>query len=74
MIPAATIVYASTVANKATFDAIVTGLGAFTLGLPLDNNETANFLFRLRLIFDKIEKRLLNNASTMPTPTPEMGT
>ena len=67
VIPAATIVYASTVADKSTFDAIATGLGGFALGLPIDDNEAANFLFRLRFVFEGIEKRLL--ATAAPTTT-----
>ena len=51
IIPAATIVYASSVANRTTFEAIATGLGGFALGLALDN-DAANFLFRLRFAFD----------------------
>ena len=58
VIPVATIVYASTVANKSTFNAIATGLGGFALGLPMGDNETANFLFGLRLILEIIEKRV----------------
>ena len=73
VIPAATIVYASTVADKSTFDAIATGLGGFALGLPIDDNEAANFLFRLRFVFEGIEKRLLATAApttTTAAPTP----
>ena len=73
MIPVATIVYASTVANKSTFNAIATGLGGFALGLPLDDNETANFLFGLRFIFQGIEKRIagfLNSPTTTAPPPP----
>ena len=69
MIPAATIVYASTVADKSTFDAIATGLGGFALGLPIDDNEAANFLFRLRFVFEGIEKRLLATTTAAPTTT-----
>ena len=69
VIPAATIVYASTVADKSTFDAIATGLGGFALGLPIDDNEAANFLFRLRFVFEGIEKRLLATTTAGPTTT-----
>ena len=57
VIPVATIIYASTVADKSTFDAIATGLGGFALGLPVDD-QAVNFLLSLRLIFDSIENRL----------------
>ena len=58
MIPVATIVYASIVADKPAFNAIATGLVGFALGLPMGDNETANFLFGLRLILEIIEKRV----------------
>ena len=57
VIPVATIIYASTVADESTFDAIATGLGGFALGLPVDD-QAVNFLLRLRLVFDSIENRL----------------
>ena len=57
VIPVAAIIYASTVADKSTFDAIATGLGGFALGLPVDD-QAVNFLLRLRLVFDSIENRL----------------
>ena len=71
MIPAATIVFVNTITEESTFDTIAIEMGIFALGLLFDNNEAANFLSRLRFIFEGIEKRLWNNATitSMPTST-----
>ena len=63
LIPLATVVYASSMADETTFEAISTGLAGFALGLPVDD-QAADFLFRWRILFETIQKALFQNESS----------
>ena len=62
LIPLATVVYVSSMADETTFEAISTGLAGFALGLPVDD-QAADFLFRWRFFFETIQKTLFENES-----------
>ena len=72
VIPIATIIYATTVADGTNLKTIASKLSSVVLGISINDNETASFLFGLRVIFEQIDKRIqsaLNNSATTTTTT-----
>ena len=60
LIPLATVVYVSSMADETTFEVTSSGLAGFALGLPADD-QAADFLFRWRFLFETIQKTLFEN-------------